>query len=105
MKEGDIIYCIKDLTYLWELNSKWELEQFTGEDMFVFYPKNTVVICNIKGKEYTIDSFNKKSIYVNSENNTTPYGVYGMSEKIFNEHFIYGNKYRKFKIEKLNESR
>lgn len=105
MKEGDTIYCIKNLEYRWELECRWDLEQYTGEEMVCFHEKDTISISNIKGKEYIIDSINRKTIYVTSEDNTTPYNVYGVNEEKFNEHFIYGNEYRKYKLKKLNEIR
>ena len=101
MKVGDKLYCIKNLEYLWDLESRWDLEQFTGEEMLWFHPKDTITICNIKGNEYIIDAINSKTIYVNSENNTTPYNVFGLNIDQINEYFIYGKKYRKFKLEKL----
>lgn len=103
MKEGDKLYCIKNFEYLWDLDSKWDLEQFIGEEMLFFHPKNTITISNEKGKEYVVETIDIKNniIYVNSEYNTTPYNVFGFSLVQFNEHFIYGKEYRKFKLEKL----
>lgn len=104
MKEGDVIYCIKDIEYRWDLDSKWDLELFTGENVLFFHPKNTILNCNIKGKEYSIYTIDDR-IYVTTEENTTPYNIYGLSKKTFNKHFIYGKEYRKLKLEKLNEAR
>lgn len=103
MKPGDKIYCIRDLTYLWQWDSKSLLETLAGHPTKCFYHSNTSTLCNRKGKEYIIDEI-AESIYVRTENNSTPYGIYGLNETTFNIHFVTGKEYRKLKLKKLNEN-
>lgn len=104
MKTGDKIYCIRNLTYLWQWESKSLLETLTGSPTKCFYPSNIQTLCNRKGNEYIIDEIFDGTIYVRTENNTTPYGIFGVNETTFNIHFVTGNKYRNLKLKKLNEN-